>query len=397
MSTEREVAKNAKRIVVKIGSGVLSDGGEVRTSVLQSIAFQIAELMKAGREVVLVSSGAIALGSRALGWDHPGHSIPEKQAAAAVGQIGLVDHWSRELRTHQRTVGQVLVTRTGLEDRERFLNARRTLVTLVELGALPVVNENDTVATEEIRFGDNDNLSATVVNLVGADLLVILTDVEGLYERPPTAGKPAPQLIPLVTKISAELRNAAGGSDSAFGRGGMVTKLEAATSAARSGAATILCNGHEDGALTRATAGEDVGTLFVAGSRMASRKHWLAFTAKPRGSLFLDAGAKKALCERGRSLLPAGVLRVEGSFGLGDPIACVGPDGREFARGLAAYSAAEIDRIKGLQASGIDAVLGYSNGDEVVHRDDLVLLDNAEDDVPDSESAGPDDSKPASR
>ncbi len=376
MSTEREAAGLAKRIVVKIGSGVLSDGGELRAAILESIAGQIATLISAGREVVLVSSGAIALGSRKLGWDHPGRSIPEKQAAAAVGQIGLVDHWSRELANHDRIVGQVLVTRTGLEDRERFLNARRTLTTLIELGALAVVNENDTVATEEIRFGDNDNLSATIVNLVGADLLVILTDVEGLYERPPAAGEATPPLISLVPKINAEIREAAGGSASAFGRGGMVTKLEAATSAARSGAATILCNGHEDGILARAAAGEDVGTLFVAGNRMASRKHWLAYTAKPRGAVSLDAGAKRALCERGRSLLPAGVQQVQGSFGIGDPISCVGPDGIEFARGLATYSAAEIDRIKGLQASGIDAVLGYSNGDEVVHRDDLVLLDN---------------------
>ncbi|MGI9431714.1 MAG: glutamate 5-kinase [Myxococcota bacterium] len=374
MTTERKEARRARRIVVKIGSGVLTDAGRLRPRVMGAIASQVAALRNEGREVVLVSSGAIALGARSLGWEHPGRSIPEKQAAAAVGQIGLSDLWQRRFRKHERVVGQVLVTRTGLEDRERFLNARRTLVTLLELGAIPVVNENDTVATEEIRFGDNDNLSATVVNLVGADLLVILTDVEGLYEAPPEDGQPTPALIDRVDKVTAAVRRAAGGSNSAFGRGGMITKLEAAISAAHSGAATVLCNGHRADTLTRVAAGEAVGTLFTAGSRLASRKHWLAYTAKPRGLLELDAGAVAALQKRGRSLLPAGVIRVEGRFGIGDPISCSGPDGTEIARGLASYSASEIDRIKGLQARRIDAVLGYSNGDEVVHRDDLVLL-----------------------
>ncbi len=374
MRTERPEAARAKRIVVKIGSGVLTDAGALRPRIMGSIVRQVAALCGQGREVVIVSSGAIALGARSLGWGHPGRSIPEKQAAASVGQIALSDLWQRRFRRHERAVGQVLVTRTGLEDRERFLNARRTLVTLLELGAVPVVNENDTVATEEIRFGDNDNLSATVVNLVGADLLVILTDVEGLYERPPEEGAEAPPLIDRVDRVTAAVRRAAGGSNSAFGRGGMVTKLEAAMSAAASGAATVLCNGHRANTLARVAAGERVGTLFAAGSRLASRKHWLAFTAKPRGLVELDEGAVQALQRRGRSLLPAGIVRVEGRFGIGDPITCTGPDGAEIARGLTCYSASEIDRIKGLQARRIDAVLGYSNGDEVVHRDDLVLL-----------------------
>ncbi len=372
---ERKVAKRARRIVVKIGSGVLTDGGRLRPRVMGDIAAQVAELLAEEREVVLVSSGAIALGARALGWEQPGRSIPEKQAAAAVGQIGLAERWRRRLERHGRAAGQVLVTRTGLENRERFLNARHTLLTLLRLGAVPVVNENDTVATEEIRFGDNDNLSATVVNLVGADLLVILTDVDGLYERPPVAGEPTPPLVPNVSRIDAGVKRAAGGSGSAFGRGGMITKLEAAASAGRSGAATVLCNGRRSGELLRVAAGEPVGTLFVAGNRLAGRKHWLAFTARPLGRVELDAGAERALRERGRSLLPAGIIGVEGRFGIGDPIACVGPGGSEFARGLAAYGAEEVDRIKGRKAREIDAVLGYTNGDEVIHRDDLVLLD----------------------
>ncbi|MCP5057094.1 MAG: glutamate 5-kinase [bacterium] len=373
--TQRKIALDAKRIVVKIGSGVLTDGGAVRPRVMGSIARQVAALMDEGREIVLVSSGAIALGARSLGWSQPGRSIPEKQAAAAVGQIGLAELWRRRLDRHDRLVGQVLVTRTGLEDRERFLNARHTLTALLGLGAVPVVNENDTVATEEIRFGDNDNLSATVVNLVGADLLVILTDVDGLYEHPPVPGEVKPALVPLVEKIDARVKKAAGGSESAFGRGGMITKLEAVVSASRSGAATVLCNGQKDGALTRVAAGEDVGTLFLAGNRLAGRKHWLAYTARPLGRVEVDAGAVVALRDRGRSLLAAGIENVEGRFGIGDPVSCIDPTGNEFARGLTAYGADEIERIKGRKASEINPVLGYSNGDEVIHRDDLVLLD----------------------
>lgn len=373
--TERTIARDAKRIVVKIGSGVLTNGGVLRPRVMGSIAKQVAGLLEANREVVLVSSGAIALGARSLGWSHPGRSIPEKQAAAAIGQIALAELWRRRLDRYGRKVGQVLVTRTGLENRERFLNARHTLTMLIRLGAVPVVNENDTVATEEIRFGDNDHLSGTVVNLVGADLLVILTDVDGLYEQPPVPGEPKPALVQLVEKIDARVKGAAGGSLTAFGRGGMITKLQAARSASQSGAATVLCNGRKPGILTRVAAGEEVGTLFLAGDRLAGRKHWLAYTARPRGRVELDAGAVSALCKRGRSLLAAGIVKVGGRFGIGDAVSCVNPSGVEFARGLAAYGAEEIERIMGRKAHEINTVLGYSNGDEVIHRDDLVLLD----------------------
>jgi glutamate 5-kinase len=230
------------------------------------------------------------------------------------------------------------------------------------------------VATEEIRFGDNDNLSATIVNLVGADLLVILTDVDGLHERPPAPGEPTPPLIGFVERITPAIARAAQGSSHAFGRGGMTTKLEAARAASRCGAATVLCNGMRRDALLRVTAGEPVGTLFAPGDRLASRKHWLAFTTHTRGELALDAGAVKAIVERGRSLLAAGIHEVRGSFGIGDPVACVGPDGRAVARGLVAYGSQEIERIARRPAREIAQVLGYSNGDEVIHRDDLVLL-----------------------
>jgi glutamate 5-kinase len=376
MSAEAELrrdAARAKRIVVKIGSGTLTEAGRMRARVVGDLARQVAALIEAGREVVVVSSGAIAIGSHTLGWSQPGRTIPEKQAAAAVGQIGLSDRWRTALRKHGREAAQVLVTRSGLEDREGFLNARNTLAKLLELGVVPVVNENDTVATEEIRFGDNDNLSATVVNLIGAELLVILTDVDGLHHSPPEPGKPLPPLYGVIENV-ADAERAAGGSASAFGRGGMITKLQAARSAAGSGAATVLCHGRAKNVLVRVANGEPVGTLFRAGNKLASKKHRIAFTAKPRGTLVLDDGAVRALTERGRSLLPAGVVRVDGRFQRGDPVACVDARGREFARGLATYSADEVDRIKGQPTARILAVLGFTNGDEVIHRDDLVLL-----------------------
>ena len=372
--TSRTEAAKARRIVVKVGSSVLTDRGTLRPRVFTEIARQVSQLREQGRDVVVVSSGAIAIGSRELGWDGPGRSIPEKQAAAAVGQIGLLEIYRKRFARHDQRVAQVLVTRSGLQDRERYLNARHTLVKLFELGVVPIVNENDTVATEEIRFGDNDNLSATMVDLVAADLLVLLTDVDGLFREPPRAGQRTPPLIDVVEKIDASVRAAAQGSNHAFGRGGMATKLEAARVAARGGAATVVCNGRTRDVLVRVAAGEALGTLFRAGNRLASRKHWLAFTTRTRGELVVDEGAARALVERGRSLLPAGVTEVRGRFGIGDPVACVDSEGRELARGLAAYASDEIRRIAGQTTGKIPQVLGYSNGDEVIHRDDLVLI-----------------------
>ncbi len=373
----RKLARDAKRVVVKVGSSVLTDDGDLRSRAFSDVVRQVADLADAGRQPVVVSSGAIAMGSHRLGWSHPGTSIPEKQAAAAVGQIGLVERYRRGFARRGRQVAQVLVTRTGLEDRERFLNARHTLLTLLRLGVVPIVNENDTVSTEEIRFGDNDNLSATVVNLVGAELLVLLTDVDGLYREAPVPGAPRPPLFDVVERIDAEVERAARGSESAFGRGGMVTKLEAVRSAARAGAATAIANGRRRNTLARVTAGESEGTLFAPAPRLRGRKHWLAFTARPRGTLHLDDGACQALRKRGRSLLPAGIVSVAGAFEMGDPVSCVDAGGRELARGLAAYSAREVERIRGLPTRQIAQVLGYSNGNEVIHRDDLVLVDDS--------------------
>lgn len=370
----RRIQSTARRIVVKVGTSTLTHQGRVRPRKFGELARSICELTDAGREVVLVSSGAIAVGSHRLGWTHPGRSIREKQAAAAVGQVGLGEIYRNRFKRHGREIAQVLVTRTGLEDRERFLNARHTLLELLRLGVVPIVNENDTVATDEIRFGDNDNLSATIVNLIGAQLLVILTDVDGLYEAPPVRGRRRPPLVDVVEKITPEIRAAAQGSDSSFGRGGMSTKLEAAESAALTGAATVLCNGARADILTQVVAGQSVGTLFLPGERLTSRKHWLAFTTRTRGALVIDDGAIKAVVKNGRSLLPAGIVAVKGEFGIGDAVKCVDSKGGEHARGLVAYSSRDIARILGQPTNRIEPVLGYSHGAEVIHRDDLVVL-----------------------
>jgi len=370
---KREEAKQARRVVVKVGSSLLTRDGVLRRMAFGNIASQIADGMASGREIVLVSSGAIAVGSQTLGWSQPGRSIPEKQAAAAVGQVGLVERYRRRFARHEREVAQILLTRAGLQDRERFLNARLTLQTLIDLGAVPIVNENDTVSTEEIRFGDNDNLSATVVNLVGAELLVILTDVEGVYSSPPQPGQPKPSVLPVIEEITPAIQAAVGGTGTTFGRGGMSTKLAAAAAAARCGAATVICDGRRRDTLTRVLRGEAVGTFFPIRERMASRKHWLAFTTHTRGTLHVDTGAAEALRSGSRSLLPTGIAKVSGDFGMGEVVCCVDTEGKEIARGLSAYSSEAIARIAGLSTDEISEVLGYSNGDAVIRRDDLVV------------------------
>ncbi|MFV1979329.1 MAG: glutamate 5-kinase [Myxococcota bacterium] len=369
-----KIVPAAKRIVVKIGSSTLTRDGQLRPNKFTQLAQDISRLIKSGRQVVVVSSGAIAVGAHRLGWKHAGKSVREKQAAAAVGQIGLVELYQRRFEKRGLHVGQVLLTRAGLEDHERFLNARRTMLELLRLGVVPIVNEKETIATEEIRFGDNDNLAATIVNAVDADLLVILTDVEGLYEHAPVSGEPLPELIRTVQKISPAIRKAASGAGTRFGSGGMITKLEAVTNAARAGATTILCNGEVAGVLEKLINGEQHGTLFAPGEKLRSKKHWLAFTAKTRGRIVIDDGAVRALVDRGRSLLPAGILRVEGDFKLGDSVCCVDEKGREIARGLATYSSQDIKQLAGRPTKEIARVLGYTNGDEVIHRDDLVLV-----------------------
>ncbi len=374
----RPAAAEARRIVVKIGSSILTRDGVLQSRVFGEISRQVSELFDAGREVAIVSSGAIAIGALELGWSDSDRSIPEKQAAAAIGQIGLIEHYRRRFARRGRRVAQILVTRSGLADRERFINARHTLLELLRIGVVPIINENDTVATEEIRFGDNDNLSATVANLIGADMLIILTDVDGLYQEPPGAGSES-KLFDVIERVTPEIESAAGASTSAFGRGGMTTKLEAAQAATRCGATTILCNGRKRDVLLKIAAGEPIGTMFTTGNRLASRKHWLAFTTQTLGELVLDDGAVRAITHRGKSLLPAGIVEVRGKFRIGDPVACVDSSGRSIARGLTAYSSDAVERIARRSTREIAQMLGYSNGAEVIHRDDLVLLEDSSD------------------
>ena len=343
--------KRAKRIVVKVGTSTLTRNGQLRPDKFTSLARDVSSLMDDGKQVVLVSSGAIAVGAHRLGWQHSGQSVREKQAAAAVGQIGLIELYQRRFAKRGRHVAQVLLTRAGLEERERFLNARHTMLELLQLGVVPIVNA------------------------VEADLLVILTDVDGLYERAPETGQPTPPLIRTVEKITPEIERAAGAAGTRFGSGGMITKLQAAKNAASSGSATILCHGRIADVLQKLMAGEQHGTLFAPGDRLRGRKHWLAFTAKTRGRIVIDAGAERALEKRGRSLLPAGVLRAEGHFEIGDSVSCVNEEQQEVARGLAGYSSDDVKRLAGLPTKEIARVLGYESGDEIIHRDDLVLVE----------------------
>ncbi len=371
----RDKVTGAQRWVVKIGSALLTaDGRGLDRGAMAVWVEQMVALRRAGVELVLVSSGAVAAGMSRLGWVTRPSAIHELQAAAAVGQMGLVQAWESSFGEHGLHTAQVLLTHEDLSDRKRYLNARTTLRTLVELGAIPVINENDTVATDEIRFGDNDTLAALVANLVEADLLVILTDRDGMFDADPRSN-PDAQLIFEARADDPALDAVAGGTGGALGRGGMQTKLRAARLAARSGAYTMIVGGRIERVLDRLKAGERLGTLLSPErGLLAARKQWLAGHLQMRGTLTLDAGAVKALTVDGKSLLPVGVRAVEGGFRRGEMVACVGPDGQEVARGLANYSAAEAQKIVGLPTDRIEAVLGYIDEPELVHRDNLVLV-----------------------
>jgi len=366
----------AKRLVVKLGSSLLApEGTSVRTERLSALAAQVAELHAQGREVVLVSSGAIASGMRLLGLAHRPAAVEEKQALAAVGQPELMRAYAEAFARHRLFTAQVLLTSDDIMARKRFLNARKGLLALLARGVVPIVNENDMVAVDEIRLGDNDLLSAHVAVLVHADVLVLLTDVDGLHTGRPGRDAGARRLD-VVEAVTAEIRKMAGQTPgSGVGSGGMLTKVRAADQVTKAGHAVLIARGTDTQVLLRAVAGEALGTFFLpAGTKMPSRKRWLAFGVKPRGAIVVDAGARAALVTGGKSLLPKGIQRVTGSFRRDEPVSLQGPDGVEFARGLPAYSADEVARIKGRPASDIGKVLGVSRGDEVVHRDRMVLL-----------------------
>jgi len=365
---------NARRFVVKVGSSLVTNRGEgLDVAAMANWVAQIATLRAAGKEVVLVSSGAIAEGMQRLGWRKRPGAMHELQAAAAVGQMGLVQAYESCFRDHGIRTAQVLLTHADLADRQRYLNARSTLRTLIALGVVPVINENDTVVTDEIR-GDNDTLASLVANLIEADVLVILTDQQGLYTADPRKD-PAATLVHEARAGEPQLESMAGGAGSLIGRGGMLTKVLAAKGAARSGAHTVIASGHEADVLVRLGRGEATGTLLHADTApLAARKTWLAAHVQVTGRLVLDAGAVRALAAGGKSLLPIGVKAVEGEFDRGAVVACVAPDGREIARGLVNYSAAESRRILGKPSGEIETILGYVDEPELIHRDNLVLL-----------------------
>jgi glutamate 5-kinase len=369
------IVKQARRIVVKVGSSlVTAEGRGLDHAALSRWAEQIAALAGQGREVVLVSSGAIAEGVARLGWSKRPKAVNELQAAAAVGQMGLVQAYESIFRTHGLHAAQVLLTHEDLADRTRYLNARSTLRTLLELNVVPIINENDTVATDEIRLGDNDTLGALVTNLIEADCLIILTDQPGLYTADPRRD-PQATLVSQAHAGDPELERMAGGAGSSVGTGGMLTKILAAKRAARSGAHTVICSGREESVLLRLAAGEAIGSQLVARQApLAARRQWLADHLQLRGGVVLDAGAVRALREEGKSLLPVGVKAVTGEFERGEVVAVVDADGREIARGLANYSAGEARRIAGKASSAIETALGYMDEPELIHRDNLVVL-----------------------
>lgn len=373
--TRKLILQKTHRFVLKIGSQVLTNKGKALSQqVFDRLAQEVTTAKKKGYEIVIVSSGAIAAGMARLGLTEKPKTMPQKQAAAAIGQSALMWNYERSFSFYGEKVAQILLTRDDLTNRNRFLNARNTLFTLLSMGVIPIINENDTVVVEEIKVGDNDNLSALVTNLANADLLIILSDIDGLYDRDPRLFKNA-QLIPVVSQITEEMEEGATGTSSPISIGGMVTKLEAARKAAFFGVPTILANGLVPGIIERILQGGEVGTLFMPQvNKLTSRKHWIAFTLKPKGKIMVDEGAKKAICQKGKSLLPSGVISVEGKFTVGDAVVLVDAQEQEFARGLSNYGSAEINKIKGLKTSEIIDKLGYKYSDEIIHRDDMALI-----------------------
>jgi glutamate 5-kinase len=366
-----------RRIVVKVGSSLLVDAaaGSLKRDWLASLAADIAGLHKNKRDVIVVSSGAIALGRAVLKLPGGPLKLEDSQAAAAVGQIALARAWSESLGAHKLTAGQVLVTLGDTEERRRYLNARSTIAKLLEWRSVPVINENDTVATSEIRYGDNDRLAARVATMMSADLLVLLSDVDGLYDKPPNLDEKSAggaTLVPLVARITPEIEAMAGASASALARGGMLTKIEAGKIATTAGTHMIIASGHVQHPLKRIADGGACTWFLTPANPVTARKKWIAGSLEPRGALVIDAGAVKAL-RSGKSLLPAGVVKVEGAFGRGDAVVVRGPDGAEIGRGLIAFDADDAERIKGRSSADIPAILGFSGRTEMIHRDDLVL------------------------
>ncbi len=362
-----------RRIVVKVGSSLLvdHDAGRLNEKWLGSLTADLAALHRDKRDILVVSSGAIALGRAVLKLPPGPLALEDSQAAAAVGQIALARTWAEALSRHGITAGQVLVTLWDTEERRRYLNARETIDKLLEWRAVPVINENDTVATSEIRYGDNDRLAARVATMASADLLVLLSDIDGLYDAPPGTGVPS-RHVPLVERITPEIEAMAGAAESELSRGGMQTKIEAAKIAVGSGTHMVIASGRVEHPLEAVIKGAPCTWFLATGNPVTARKKWIAGSLEPKGTLTIDAGAVAAL-RRGTSLLPVGVVRIEGDFTRGDAVVIRGPDGAEIGRGLCAYDIADAQRIRGRSSADIAAILGFSGRTEIVHRDDLVV------------------------
>ena len=372
---KKPILQRAKRAVVKVGSQILSSAEGIEEPRLKELVREVAALHSQGKEIVIVSSGAVAAGMTRLGRKERPKTIPEKQALAAVGQIRLMALYERFFSRFEKNVAQVLLTHEDLANRQRYINAKHTFQMLLEASIIPIVNENDTVAVEEMKFGDNDHLSALVATLLEVDLLVILSDVEGIYDRDPRT-HPAACLFPLIKKIKEVRAGIVDESRSTLGTGGIVTKIDAAEKASAAGIPTVITNGLRVGSLTSVfNEEEEIGTLILPDeNRLTNRKHWIAYNLKPAGDIVVDPGAYEALVRKGKSLLPSGLREIRGSFGVGECVRCLDLAGREFARGLVNYSAQELNQIKGLHTSRVEKVLGYKAYDEIIHRDDFVLL-----------------------
>lgn len=373
---EREMLKNAKRIVVKVGTSTITySNGKRNFSQIDRLARELSDLQNQGKEMILVTSGAVAVGVDRLGLPKKPDTIPGKQAAAAVGQGVLMHTYEKFFADYGQVVAQVLLTKTESIDRHRYTNSRNTFMELLKQGVIPIVNENDVVALDELKIGDNDNMSALVAGIVDADLVIILSDIDGLYTANPQTN-PDAELVSLVTEITPEIEASAGGVGSARGTGGMATKIQAAKAATSSGINLVIASGTEKNAIPRIVNGENIGTLFVSReNRLQFRKRWLAFGARIQGSVVVDAGCAEAIHKAGGcSILPAGVVAVEGCFEPGSTISVKDGDGHELARGLSHYSSEELEKIKGCKSCDIEDIIGHKNYDEIIHRDDLVIL-----------------------
>ena len=369
----RQTIANVKKILIKIGSAVLTGAEGLDLKIIDALVREMSDLAGLGYSIVLVTSGAIASGKHRLNITSKLKSIPEKQAAAAVGQGRLMRVYSKAFEKKGLYVAQILLTLSDLTDRQRYLNIRNTLSTLMEWGVTPIINENDSVAIDEIKFGDNDNLAAMIANIVEADIFINLTSAAGLYDCNPTESKKA-KLISLVPEITSEIEAAATAETSSVGTGGMKSKILAAKKVTAMGIPCVIAPGKRKNILTDILAGREIGTLFLPMvDRLNSKKYWIAFTLRPRGRLIIDDGAKKALLTKGKSLLPSGIIDVEGDFELGDPVSCIDREGTVLAKGLVNFSSMEIRKIMGLKTSQIYQVLGHKDYDEIIHRDNLAI------------------------